>query len=159
MTEATFALLKPEAIPRGLVGEIVRRLEEAGPRLAALQMRAPSRELAARHYGPEIADRYGEDVRQWLLDYLVSGPVVALVLVGEDAVRVVRRASGEAADPPECAPGTIRYDLSDDTRAAAMAEGRVLRNLIHTADSPAAARCEIALWFGEGLAATLPTAD
>ncbi|MBU0609054.1 MAG: nucleoside-diphosphate kinase [Armatimonadetes bacterium] len=159
MWEATFALLKPEAIAQGLVGEIIRRLEAAGPRLAALQMRTVPRELAERHYGQEIADKYGADVRQWLLDYLISGPVVVMVLVGENAARVVRRTSGEAADPPECAPGTIRRDLCDDTRAAAMAEGRALRNLIHTSDAPESAHREIALWFGEGFAASLGPTD
>jgi nucleoside-diphosphate kinase len=151
MSEATFALLKPEAITQGLVGEIICRLEAAGPRVAALQMRSVPRELAEQHYGEEIADKYGEEVRGWLLDYIVSGPVVVMVLVGDDAAEVVRRTSGEAADPPACAPGTIRRDLCDDTRAAAVAEGRALCNLIHTSDSPEAARREIALWFGDSL--------
>lgn len=159
MTEATFALLKPEAVAQGLTGEIIRRLEAAGPRLAALQMRMAPRELAEQHYGPEIADKYGEEVRQCLLDYIISGPVVAMVLVGEEAAHVVRHTAGAKADPPECAPGTIRRDLCDDTRAAALAEGRALRNLIHTSDSPASARREIALWFGESLLRALPTPD
>ncbi len=149
MREHTFALLKPEAIRRGLVGEILRRFERAGLRLTALKMLQAPRSLAAQHYGAEIAQKYGEAIRQQLIDYICSGPIIVMILSGPGAIRRVRQIAGEKADPAECPPGTIRGDWGDDTRAAANAEGRALRNLIHTADSPEAAARELALWFGE----------
>jgi nucleoside-diphosphate kinase len=147
--EATFALLKPEVAQQGLIGEVLRRLEGAGLRVAEMRLLTPPRELAERHYGEEIARKHGEHVRRWLLDYICSGPVVALVLTGEEAIRLAREVGGQSPFPEDCGPGTIRGDLADDTRERAMAEQRAVRNLIHTSDSPEAARQEIALWFGE----------
>jgi nucleoside-diphosphate kinase len=147
--ESTFALIKPEAVSAGLVGEIIARFERAGLRLLQMRLLIPSRALAEDHYGEEIARKYGHHVREWLLDYVVEGPVVALVLSGPEAVRTARSLAGEAACPTQCAPGTIRADLGSDTRECAMAAGRALRNLIHTSDSPDAARSETMLWFGE----------
>jgi len=146
--DSTFALIKPEAVSAGLVGEIIGRFERAGLRLLELRLLIPSRGLAEQHYGEEIERKYGRQVREWLLDYVIEGPVVALVLSGPDAVRTARSVAGEAACPTQCAPGSIRADLGTDTRECAMAAGRALRNLIHTSDSPDAARRETALWFG-----------
>jgi len=148
--EETFALLKPETVAEGLVGEIIRRFEGAGLRLQALRLLTVPRPLAEAHYGEEIAQKYGAQVREWLLSYITEGPVVAMVLAGPDAIATVRRLSGDKPCPTECAPGTIRGDLGRDSRAAATAEGRALRNLIHSSDSPEAARREVALWFGAG---------
>ena len=145
--ESTFALIKPEAVSAGLVGEIIGRFEHAGLRLLEMRLLIPSRVLAQQHYGEEIERRYGRQVREWLLDYVVEGPVVALILSGPQAVRTARSLAGEAACPTECAAGTIRADLGSDTRELAMAAGRALRNLIHTSDSPEAARSETMLWF------------
>ena len=146
--ESTFALIKPETVSAGLVGEIIRRFEHAGLRLLAMRLLIPSRVLAQQHYGEEIERKYGRQVREWLLDYVVEGPVVALVLSGPEAVRTARSVAGESPCPAECAAGTIRADLGHDTRKLANAAGRALRNLIHTSDSPEAARWETMLWFG-----------
>lgn len=156
--EASFALLKPEAVAQGLTGEIIGRLEKAGLRVVALQMLLAPRELAEEHYGAEIEQKYGREVREWLLEYVTAGPVVAMILVGDDAIRAVRCISGEKAAPADCAPGTIRRDLGDDTREAAMSERRALRNLIHSSDSPEAAAREIGLWFGGDTLAKLASA-
>lgn len=149
--ETTFALIKPEAVSEGLVGEIIGRFERGGLRALALELLTPSRELAGHHYGVEIERKYGSQVREWLLEYLVEGPVVAMVLAGPDAVGVTRRIAGESASPADCAPGTIRAEFGNDSRESAMADGRALRNLIHTSDSPHAAEREIQLWFGKTL--------
>lgn len=154
--ETTFALIKPEAVAQGLVGEIIRRFEDAGLRVVGLHLVRPSRELAGLHYGEEIERKYGRQVREWLLDYLTEGPVVALMLSGPEAVRVCRKIAGEAPSPADCAPGTIRADLGTDSQEAATAQGRALRNLIHTADSPESAQREAQLWFGEAAAAAMP---
>lgn len=147
--EATFALLKPEVAQQGLIGEVIRRLENAGLRLTELRLLTAPRELAERHYGEEIARKHGKDVRDWLLDYICSGPVVAMVLSGEEAIRLARETGGQSPFPEDCGPGTIRGDLATDTRERANSEQRAVHNLIHTSDSPAAAAQEIALWFGE----------
>lgn len=155
MLEASFALLKPEAVENHLIGEIIGRLEKVGLRVVALQMLTASREVAEEHYGEEIEQKYGREVRECLLQYICSGPVVAMVLAGEDAIGLVRRTSGEKANPPECPPGTIRRDLGTDTRDAANAEKRALQNLIHSSDSPESAAREIELWFGREMAQKL----
>jgi nucleoside-diphosphate kinase len=153
----TFALLKPEAVDQGLVGEIIGRLERAGLRLAALRMLTATRQMAEEHYGEEIERKYGRQVREWLLAYVCDGMVVPMVLVGDDAVATARATAGASPIPAECAPGTIRRDLSDDTRELATAEQRALRNLIHTADSPESAAREMCLWFdADALAGLAP---
>jgi len=155
----TFALLKPEAVDQGLVGEIIGRLERAGLRLVALRMLTATRQMAEEHYGEEIERKYGRQVREWLLDYVCDGMVVPMVLGGEDAVAVVRATAGASPIPAECGPGTIRGDLSDDTRELATAQQRALRNLIHTADSPESAVREMRLWFdADALARLAPGA-
>lgn len=146
--ESTFALIKPEAVGEGLVGEIIGRFERAGLRLSAMRLLIPSRALAGQHYDEEIERKYGREVREWLLDYLAEGPVVVLVLSGPRAVQTARSLAGEAACPTMCAVGTIRADLSRDTREQANMMGRALRNAIHTSDSPEAALRETAIWFG-----------
>jgi nucleoside-diphosphate kinase len=149
--ERTFVMLKPDAVERGLVGEIIRRLEATGLRLAALRMLRPTRSLAEQQYGEEIARKYGDQVREWLLEYICSGPVVAMIWEGRNAVSVVRAIAGEKPSPSECAPGTIRRDLCTDSQELAAQEARAIENLVHTADSPEAARRETALWFGDGV--------
>lgn len=144
--EHTFVLLKPDAIERKLVGEIVGRLERAGLELVAARLVRPRRELAERHYGQEIAQRWGEDVRQALLEYLCSGPCLATVWAGVDAVDRAREVVGHKPQPCDCEQGTVRRDLGVDTIAQSRAEGRALKNLVHAADSREAAEREIKLW-------------
>ncbi|MCX7597374.1 MAG: nucleoside-diphosphate kinase [Armatimonadetes bacterium] len=142
----TFVLVKPDAVRRKLVGEIISRLERSGLELVAAQLVRPTRELAELHYGPEIAERWGEDVRRVLLDYICSGPCLATVWAGRQAVVRARQLVGEKPQPSDCATGTIRKDLGVDTIEKSRAEGRALENLVHAADSPQAAEQEISLW-------------
>jgi nucleoside-diphosphate kinase len=133
--DRTLILVKPDAFARGLSGEIIARFERKGLKLAALRRMTVTRELAERHYA-EHAERpfFGE-----LVDFITSGPIVAMVLEGPDAVRAARQVIG-ATNPLEAAPGTIRGDL-----AIEMGE-----NMVHGSDSPESAAREAALFF-EGL--------
>jgi nucleoside-diphosphate kinase len=133
--DRTLILVKPDAFARGLSGEIIARFERKGLKLAALRQMTVTRELAERHYA-EHAERpfFGE-----LVDFITSGPIVAMVLEGPDAVRAARQVIG-ATNPLEAAPGTIRGDL-----AIEMGE-----NMVHGSDSPESAAREAGLFF-EGL--------
>ncbi|MFQ5908159.1 MAG: nucleoside-diphosphate kinase [Thermoplasmata archaeon] len=132
MASRTFILIKPDGVQRGLVGDIVHRLEKRGLKLVAAQMRDVPKDLAESYY----AEHRGKDFFRRLVAYVTSGPVVAMVWEGEGAVAVARATIG-ATDPAQADPGTIRGDLGVD----------ISRNLIHGADSEASAAREIDLFF------------
>jgi nucleoside-diphosphate kinase len=132
--ERTLILVKPDAFARGLSGEIIARFERKGLRIAALRHMTVQRELAERHYA-EHAERpfFGE-----LVEFITSGPIVAMVLEGQAAVRAARQVIG-ATDPLEAQPGSIRGDLALE----------VGQNLVHGSDGPESAARETALFFPE----------
>lgn len=132
--QRTLVLLKPDAVQRSLVGVILARYEARGLRLVALQLRRIDAEFAARHY----AEHCGRDYYPALEEFITSGPLVALVLEGPEAIAVVRAMNG-ATNSAQAAPGTIRGDLSVYHN----------RNLVHASDCAESAACEIALWFPE----------
>jgi nucleoside-diphosphate kinase len=133
MTERTLLLIKPDGVERGLVGEIISRIERKGLTVAALEMRIVSEELARRHY----AEHDGKPFFGSLLEFITSGPLVAAIVEGPRAVAAVRQLVG-ATDPVEkAAPGTIRGDFGLETQF----------NLVHGSDSTESAGREIALWF------------
>jgi nucleoside-diphosphate kinase len=136
MPERTLVLVKPDAVRRGLAGEILARFERRGLVMRAAKLVSVSRDLAERHYA-EHAEKpfFGE-----LVEFITSGETVALVLEGEGAIAVVRTTMG-ATNPAQAAPGTIRGDL-----ALSMPD-----NLVHGSDAPETAEREIALWFGDEL--------
>jgi nucleoside-diphosphate kinase len=141
--QRTLILLKPDAVQRRLVGEIVGRFERKGLRLAGLKLMAVSRDLAERHY----AVHKGKPFYDSLLSFLTSGPTVALVWEGREAVAVGRALVG-LTDGAKSPPGTVRGDLALS----------VQNNLVHGSDSPENAAVEIALWFrDEELVAFAPT--
>ncbi|MEN6389030.1 MAG: nucleoside-diphosphate kinase [Syntrophomonas sp.] len=131
--EQTFVMVKPDGVQRKLVGEIISRLERKGFILRAAKMMQIDEELAGRHY----AEHQGKPFFPGLVEFITSGPVVAMVWEGENAVAAVRKLMG-ATNPLDAAPGTIRGDL-----ATVMSE-----NLIHGSDSLEAAQREINLFFG-----------
>jgi nucleoside-diphosphate kinase len=136
-TERTLILIKPDAMQRSLAGEILGRFERRGLALRAAKLLQVDRDLAERHYDEHREKPFfGE-----LVDFITSGPTLALVLEGEGAVAVTRATIG-ATNPANAAPGTIRGDL-----ALAMPD-----NLVHGSDAPETAQREIALWFGDELA-------
>jgi nucleoside-diphosphate kinase len=130
--ERTLVLIKPDGVQRGLVGEIIRRLEGRGLKLVGLKMMRITPELAARHY----AEHQGKPFYPGLLSFITSAPVVAMVWEGRQAVSVVRSLMG-ATDPLKAATGTIRGDLALDHGM----------NVVHGSDSPARAQVEMGLFF------------
>jgi nucleoside-diphosphate kinase len=133
--QRTLVLVKPDGVQRGLVGEIVQRLEGRGLKLVGLKMMRISTKVAAKHY----AEHQGKPFYDGLLAFITSGPVVAMIWEGREAVSVVRSLMG-STDPLKAAPGTIRGDLALDLGM----------NLIHGSDSPLRAETEIALFFSRG---------
>lgn len=132
MTQRTFVLLKPDAVKRGLVGQILARFEAKGLRVVALEQRTIDAAQSDAHY----AEHVERDFYPPLRDFVTSGPLVCVVLEGDEAVEVVRGLNG-ATDGRKAAPGTIRGDFSLSNR----------ENLVHGSDSPESAEREIALWF------------
>jgi nucleoside-diphosphate kinase len=130
--QRTLVLLKPDAVRRGLVGEVLSRFEAKGLSIVALELRTIDRALADRHYAEHVDKAFYPPLR----DFVTSGPMVALVLKGDEAIEVVRALNG-ATDGRKAAPGTIRGDLSLSNR----------ENLVHGSDSEESASREIKIWF------------
>jgi nucleoside-diphosphate kinase len=134
MIERTFVMLKPDAIQRGLMGEIVERLEARGFKPVAMKLMHIPKELAERHY----AEHKGKSFFPTLVEYITSGPVLCMVWDGENIIMALRSMMGKT-NPQDAAPGTIRGDLAQHTG----------RNIIHGSDSPESARREIGLFFND----------
>jgi nucleoside-diphosphate kinase len=135
VSERTLVLVKPDGVGRGLVGEVIARIERKGLTLAALELRMVPHDLAAQHYA-EHADKpfFGS-----LLEFITSAPVVAAVVEGQRAVVAFRQLAGGTDPVDKAAPGSIRGDLALETQS----------NLVHGSDSVDSAKREIALWFPE----------
>ena len=132
MAQRTLVLIKPDAVRRGLVGEILRRYETKGLTIVAMEHRAIDAEMADAHYAEHVEQPWYPPLRE----FAVSGPLVSLVLEGDEAIAVVRLLNGKT-DGRVADPGTIRGDLSLSNR----------ENLVHASDSEESAAREIALWF------------
>lgn len=177
-SEQTLVFLKPDGVQRGLIGEAIGRFERAGLKVIGLKMLRAGTDLLGRHYpsdegflrtiggktleafhaagldvrketGTDDALTIGRQVRQWLIDFVASGPVVAFVLQGTHAIAVTRKLVGDTL-PYRAAPGTIRGDFSADSPAVANLQKRPVRNLVHASGSPEEAAFEIGLWFAPG---------
>ncbi len=131
-TERTFAMVKPDGVRRGLVGELVSRLEKKGFKIVALKMMTPSKELVEEHYG----EHKGKGFFDGLVSFLSGGPVVAMCLEGEQVIGEWRRMMG-ATRPWDSAPGTIRFEFATT----------VDENVAHGSDSAESAARELGLWF------------
>jgi len=134
MAERTLILVKPDAFARNLTGEIISRFERKGLRLAALKLETLSREVAERHY----AEHNGKPFFGELVEFITSGPLVAMVLEGEAAVEAARQVIG-ATNPLQSAPGSIRGDFATSIGA----------NMVHGSDSPDSAAREVGIFFPE----------
>jgi nucleoside-diphosphate kinase len=132
--EQTFSMVKPDAVQRNLVGEIIGRFEKKGLKLVALKLLRISKEMAERHY----AEHVGKPFFNELVDFITSGPVVAMVWEGQNAIQVVRTMMGKT-NPQEASPGTIRGDYGLFTG----------NNIVHGSDSPESASREINLFFSQ----------
>lgn len=175
--EITFLMIKPDAVQRGLTGEIIRRIEQVGLKIIGLRLFKPTLKQIDEHYpkdeawitrlghktlatyekfgydakkelGTDKAEEIGPMVRQWLLDFMSSGPVAAMVIKGVHAVEMVRKLAGHTM-PSDSELGTIRGDFSVDSAAAANRDQRAVYNLVHASETADEAEHEIAHWFGE----------
>lgn len=175
MAESTLVILKPDAVSRGLTGEIVARLERVGLRVDAIRISRNEVEMIDNHYprddqwlsivggktledyerlgvsaveklGTDNAVDIGQMVRGWLSEFMASGPIVPMIVTGNRAIETVRKIVGSTL-PVSAAPGTIRGDFSSDSADAANTESRPVKNLIHASGDPEEAAREIKLWF------------
>ena len=171
--ERTLVIVKPDGVQRGLIGEVIKRYEQCGLKLVAIKMLIPTKELTLKHYStdPEWATKTGnktfasykaqglpmpgnspeefaEGVRKNLMDFMSSGPVVAMVWQGMGAVAVVRKITG-STEPLTSAPGTIRGDYTIDSYTSSNVDDRAVRNIIHSSGSVEEASKEIPIWFNE----------
>jgi nucleoside-diphosphate kinase len=134
--ERTLVLIKPDGVRHGQIGEVLRRIETKGYAVVALEMRTAGGDLLAQHY----AEHLGKPFYNNLVEFMGSGPVVAMVIEGHQVVSAFRAMAG-ATDPVKAAPGSIRGDLGRDWGTA------VQQNVVHGSDSPESAAREIGLWF------------
>ncbi|GAA0634164.1 nucleoside-diphosphate kinase [Sporichthya brevicatena] len=134
MSEKTLVLVKPDGVRRGLVGQILSRFEAKGFTIEAMKLQTVDKQLADQHYAEHVEKGWYPELRE----FITSGPLVALILSGDEAITVVRGIVG-ATDGRKAAPGTVRGDFSLSNQ----------ENLIHASDSPESAAREIALWFPE----------
>lgn len=184
--EKTLVVLKPDAVQRGIVGDIITRFERVGLKIVASKLFIPSQELLDKHYpadrkefveglggrtlesyremgldpieqfGSEDAARIGESVRAWLTEFMRSGPVFAFVLEGPHAIEVVRKIVGSTL-PQKAQPGTIRGDYSFDSSYLANSANRPIKNLIHASGNIEEATFEVDLWFSDDEIVTYDT--
>lgn len=175
--EKTFVMVKPDGVKKGLVGEIIKRFEQRDLKIVALDMFQPTTEQIDNHYpkseewitrlgtktlqtyekygydamddfGTTEPEKIGPHVRQWVLDYMTSAPLVKMVVQGIHAVDMVRKICGPTM-PYQADMGTIRGDFSNDSPALANAEKRAVANLIHASETAEEAAHEIKYWFGD----------
>jgi nucleoside-diphosphate kinase len=144
--ERSLILLKPDALERGIVGEIVTRFERVGAKIVGMKLLVSEKDTARMHYTDDLAKRRGEKVRDLMVEMLTSGPIVALVLEGIEIVEVVRKMVG-GTEPKMAAPGTIRGDYAHVSFKHADEKGIGVFNLIHASGSAEEAVTEIAVWF------------
>jgi len=171
-TQRTFVIIKPDGVQRALIGEIIKRFERTGLKLAALKLTVLDSDRIWKHYnkddawfikkGTKIAEdraaaglsaekdpiEYGKDIIRALEKFMTCGPVVMMVWEGNEAINVVKKIVGET-EPATSDVGTIRGDLTTDSYNIAAIDDRAVRNLIHCSDEPANAEFEIGLWFKE----------
>jgi nucleoside-diphosphate kinase len=170
--ERTFVIIKPDGVQRGLVGDIIKRFERTGLKIIGMKLVVPTEEQCWTHYnkndewflekgGRIVAARkeakmtvekddieYGKDIVRQLVVFMTSGPVVTMVIEGNEAVGIVKKIVG-GTEPLTSDVGTIRGDLTIDSYDLAGVDERAVRNLIHCSDQPAEAEREIAIWFEE----------
>ena len=144
--ERTLILLKPDALERGIVGEIITRFERVGAKMVGLKLVVSEEDTAREHYTDDLSRRRGEKVRELMVKMITSGPIIALVLEGVDIVEVARKMAGET-EPKKAAPGTIRGDYAHVSFDYADTHNIGVFNVIHISASNEEAKAEIAVWF------------
>lgn len=146
MVERTLVLIKPDGVKRGLMGRILSRFEDAGMKVIGMKLKQTEEAHALKHYTEDLAVRRGQVVRDRMVDFLKTGPVLAFVLEGINVIENVRKMVG-ATEPKSALPGTIRGDFSHVSYSHADAQGKGVENLIHASSDQTDAEREISLWF------------
>lgn len=175
--ERTYVMVKPDGVKKGLIGEIIKRFEQRDLKIVALEMFQPTFEEMDNHYpkdpawirrlgektlatyekyhydaladfGTDDPEKIGPGIRTWLIDYMLSAPLVKMVVEGTHAVDMVRKIAGPTM-PYLADMGTIRGDFSNDSPAIANAEKRAVMNVVHASETPSEASHEIEHWFGK----------
>ncbi len=165
MIQKTLVLIKPDGVKRNLIGEIINRFEKGGLKVLEMQMLTASAEILEKHYpsdeeylriigekskaaGDQIDDvvEQGRKIVNALREFMASGPIVKMILEGEDGIALARKITGYT-DPSKADKGSIRGDLGEDSILAANSDGRPVYNLIHASGTPEEAETEKALWF------------
>ena len=146
MFERTLVLLKPDALDRGIAGEIITRFERVGAKIVGMKMLVSEKDTAMQHYTEDLAQRRGEHIRKMMIDMITSGPIVAIALEGINIVEVVRKMVG-TTEPKSAAPGTIRGDYAHISYEYADKKGIGIFNLIHASSSVEEGISETNVWF------------
>jgi len=146
MIEKTLVLIKPDGVQRCIVGKVIQRFEDAGLKIIGMKMKWIDKEFGKKHYTEDIAERRGENVRNMLLDYIIEGPVVAIVIQGVNAIDNVRKITG-TTEPKAAPPGTIRGDFCHVSFSYADNKEMPVKNIIHASGNAEDAENEIKLWF------------
>jgi nucleoside-diphosphate kinase len=145
MIQQTLVLIKPDGVQRGLIGEIIKRFEQRGLKIVGLKMVNIQENIAEQHYTKDIEERHGKHVRDYLKNYLKSGPIIAMVIQGSSAIAAVRKIVGDTY-PGDSPIGTIRGDFCHVSKnyVKKFNQGK---NLIHASEDEDNAKRELALWF------------
>jgi len=147
LRERTLVVLKPDAVVRGLAGRIIARFEDAALKVIGMKMREIDADFARKHYF-DLEERHGAAVYSTTAAFMQRGPVIAVVLEGDDAVATVRKIVGTTY-PNEAQPGSIRGDFAHQSKAVASATGKAVANLVHASGNKEEAAYEVNLWFGK----------
>lgn len=142
MIEQTFVALKPDAVQRGLIGEIIKRFENAGLKISAMKMVWVTPEFSKKHYKDHVEKKFYKGLE----DFIVQGPVIGMVIEGVSSIETVRKIVGPT-EPKSAMPGTIRGDFSHHSYSYADKKGIAIKNLIHASGNKQDAEYEINLWF------------
>src|SRR3989344_4472269 len=144
--EQTLVLIKPDGVQRGLIGEVIKRFEQRGLKIVGLKLIKVEKDKAKQHYTEDISKRRGEKVREMLLDYVTSGPIVAIAVQGVNAIENVRKLCGDT-ESKSAMPGTIRGDFTHVSFSYADKKNIPIKNIIHASGNKEDAKKELALWF------------
>lgn len=143
--QQTLVLVKPDGVQRGLVGEVIKRFEQRGLKIVGLKLTHADNEFAQRHYTGDIEERHGKHVRDYLVNYITSGPVIALAVQGVNSIDLVRKIIGSTY-PGEAEIGTIRGDFAHASKNY-VKEKNMGKNIVHASENEEDAKRELSIWF------------
>ena len=150
LIQRSLVVLKPDAVQRGIVGEIIHRFERVGLKIVGMKMVMPGEDLYYKHYEDvgQMITRHGEDIFRYNIQYMMTGPVIAICLEGIEAIPLVRKIVGPT-EPKSADMGTIRGDFAHMSYGYSDAKKMGVPNLVHASATPDEAKKELALWFSE----------